>query len=347
MTKKNALKAFLGIVISALLLYYAVRDVSFDELTNALSHANYLYVLPALALTFLFYWFRAVRWRYMLLAIKPVRDSQLFTITVIGFMANNVLPVRIGEVVRAYLLGKRENLSKSLTLATIVVERILDGLTILSFLIPAFLIPERILLSSFPAWLKQLGIALLLFYAGLIIFLFLLNFYSGTVTRIVAKLVSPFSHQLSDRLVSMLGSFCVGLKIFKSWPQIFWIFFYTYSIWVIASLVVMLFLYSFHFSISRYAPFLLLAIMAVGVAIPSSPGFIGTLQYFCVTALSFFGISESEALGFSIVYHASQYIPVTVLGLYFMWRGHLHFKEITEERGGERVRVRKLESHCS
>ena len=219
MNTKNVLKALLGIAISAVLIWYAVRDVSLDELMGTFSQANYLYIFPALLFTFLFYWFRAVRWRYMLVPIKPVQTSQLFSITVIGFMVNNILPVRIGEVVRAYILGSRENLSKSLSLATIVVERILDGLTILSFLIPG------LLLFSFPPLVKSAAIGLLLFYAGLIVFLFLLTFYSELVTRIVRRIVSPFSSNLAERLIAMLGSFCEGLKIFKTGSQIFWIFF--------------------------------------------------------------------------------------------------------------------------
>lgn len=325
MSSKTAIKSFLGIAISIILLLHAVRNVSIDQLVASLSRANYWYIFPATALTFGVFWLRAVRWRYMLKGIKPVQNSQLFTITVIGFMVNNIFPVRIGEVVRAYILGKRENLSKSLSLATIVIERILDGLTILSFLIPI------VLLFSLPSWLEQVGIIILLFYTGVIAFLFLLSSYCSRVTSIIERIISPFSVPFAIRTVGILQSFCDGLKIFESKSQIFWIFFYSYLIWVGASLIIMLFLYSFHFPFPFHAPFLLLVIMALGAAVPSSPGFIGTLQFFCVTGLAFFGISESESLGFSIVYHASQYIPVTLLGLYFMIRSHLHLKDITRE----------------
>ncbi len=126
----------------------------------------------------------------------------------------------------------------------------------------------------------------------------------------------------------MLMSFCEGLKIFKTKKQVFWICCFSCFIWVGASLILMVFLYAFHINLPFYAPFLLLVIIATGVAIPSSPGFIGTLQFFCVTGLALFGVSKSESLGFSIVYHASQYIPVTLLGFFFMWKEHLHFKEI-------------------
>jgi hypothetical protein len=254
--------------------------------------------------------------------IKPVKISQLFNITVIGFMVNNILPIRIGELVRAYILGKRESLSKSLAFATIIIERLLDGLTILSFLIPI------VLLFSFPRWLKQTGIVFLILYLGVIGFLFLLNFFSQKIIQIFEKLVSPFSPRFAQRLGRMLMSFCEGLKIFKTKKQVFWICCFSCFIWVGSSLILMVFLYAFHINVPFYAPFLLLVIIATGVAIPSSPGFIGTLQFFCVTGLALFGVPKSESLAYSIVYHASQYIPVTLLGFFFMWKEHLHFKEI-------------------
>jgi glycosyltransferase 2 family protein len=317
------LKIFIGIVSSAFFLVLALRNVSFAELLKALAQVNYLFLIPALILSFLVFWLRAIRWRYMLLPVKSVGNYQLFNITIIGFMVNNVLPLRIGELVRAHILGKRENLSKSFAFATIIIERLLDGLTILSFFIPI------VLLFSFPRWLKQAGLVLLFFYIGIIIFLLLLHFFSRQLILIIGKLITPFSPRLAPRLGRMLTSFCGGLKIFKTKKQIFWICCFSYGIWIGASLVFMVFLYAFHITFPFYAPFLLLVVVATGVAIPSSPGFIGTLQISCVIGLALFGVPKSESLGFSIVYHASQYIPVTLLGFFFMWKEHLHFKEIT------------------
>ena len=323
MKKSAKLKIFLGIVSSALFLALALRNVSFAEVIKALAQANYFFIIPSLVLTFLVYGCRAIRWHYMLMPIKPVKISRLFNITVIGFMVNNILPIRIGELVRAYMLGKSERLSKSLAFATIIIERLLDGLTILSFLIPI------VLLFSFPQWLKQIGFIFLILYVGVIVFLFLLNFFSQKLIQIFERLVAPFSPWFARRLGRMLLSFCEGLKIFKTRKQIFWIGCFSFFIWVGASLILMVFLYAFHINVPFYAPFLLLVIIATGAAIPSSPGFIGTLQFFCVTGLTLFGVSKSESLGFSIVYHASQYIPITLLGLFLMWKEHLHFKEIT------------------
>lgn len=324
------LKFFLGMAISILFLALALQNVSFAELIKALAQANYFFLIPSLILTFFAYFLRSIRWRYMLMPIKQISSSQLFEITIIGFMLNNILPVRIGEFARAYLLGKRERLSKSLSFATIIIERLLDGLTILSFLIPiVFFFP-------FPAWLKKAGFFLLIVYLAIIIFLFLLNFFSQKLIRLFEKSVLPFSPRFAERLKKMLLSFCEGLKIFKTRKQVFWICCLSVLVWGAAAFNLLVFFYAFHIKAPFYAPFLLLAVIATGVALPSSPGFIGTLQIACVAGLALFGVSKTEAFGFSIVYHASQYIPITLLGFFFMWKEHLRFQEITEEAEEEK-----------
>jgi uncharacterized protein (TIRG00374 family) len=310
-------------LISAFFLKLALKDVRFTELLTALAQVNYCFIGPSLILTFFVYICRAIRWHYMLMPIKPVKISRLFNITVIGFMINNVLPGRIGEFARAYMLGKKECLSKSLAFATIIIERLLDGLTILSFLIPI------VLVFSFPRWLKKGALILLILYLGVIFFLVLLNFFSQKIIHIFEKLVLPFSPRFAQRLGRMLLSFCEGLKIFKTKKQVFWICCFSCFIWVGSALIFLVFFYAFHINLPFYAPFLLLVVIATGVALPSSPGFFGTLQLACVAGLALFGVPKSESLGFSIVYHASQYIPVTLLGFFFMCKEHLHIKEIT------------------
>lgn len=127
-------KLWLGIGISVLFLFLAFRKVNLHELKKALESANYIYLIPAILLTILSLWIRAFRWQYILQPVREIRVSSLFSATMIGFMANNLLPVRLGEFVRAYTIGEKERISKSSSLATIVVERIFDGITILSFL---------------------------------------------------------------------------------------------------------------------------------------------------------------------------------------------------------------------
>jgi uncharacterized protein (TIRG00374 family) len=243
----------------------------------------------------------------------------------IGFMANNVLPARIGEFVRAYAIGRKENLSKSLSFATIVVERILDGFTLLTFLLVI------VIFFPLPGWLKKAGISAFVFYLLIIAFFVLLKKYKENMLKFFRCLLSPFSKRLSHKTDELLISFIAGFDVLKGKKQIALILFYSFSIWTIYAVLTLLVFVSFNFNLPIYAPFLLIVILTFGVMIPSSPGFIGTYQFFCVTGLAFWGIKESDALGFSLVYHASQYVPVTLLGLFYLWKDNISLKEIRSE----------------
>jgi len=323
---KMKIKLFVGIAISLIFLYLALRNVSYRNLVISLQKADYLYLIPAILLALLTMWLRAIRWRYLLEPIKRIKNHSLFSAVMIGFMANNVLPARIGEFVRAYAIGKKENLSKSLSFATIVVERILDGFTLLAFLLVI------LIFFPLPGWLKKAGISAFIFYLLIIAFFVLLKRYKENMLKFSAYLLSPFSKRLSQKTTEFLISFVAGFDVLKGKKQIALILFYSFSIWIIYAVLTLLVFISFNFNLPVYAPFLLVVILTFGVMIPSSPGFIGTYQFFCVTGLAFWGIKESDALGFSLVYHASQYVPITSLGLFYLWKDNISFKEIRSEK---------------
>src|SRR5689334_15340549 len=132
--RKSNWKFWLGLVIGLVFLYLAFRGQNFKEIGESLSQANYWWLIPGLISYFAGVGVRAVRWHYLLGPIQKVSARRLFPVVVIGYMANNVLPVRMGEVVRAYVLDRREGVRKTASLATIVVERIMDGITMLLFL---------------------------------------------------------------------------------------------------------------------------------------------------------------------------------------------------------------------
>ena len=156
-------KVWLGVAVSAVLLWVAVRGVSLDEVLQQLRQVRPVWLVPVIVSIFLRFWLTAVRWQVLLRPVKRVGIHRLFAITMIGFMANNVLPARLGEFVRAYALGRSEALPPSLPFATIVIERIFDGFTLLLFLVGglSFLQPSRTLL-----WAAALTCALYLGILG-------------------------------------------------------------------------------------------------------------------------------------------------------------------------------------
>ena len=123
----------IGVGVSLILLLVLLYQVDLSEVGEALTSANYLYLAPSIALYFVAVYFRAVRWRYLLSPLKVLRVGRLYTVVVIGYMANNLLPARLGELVRAYYLARREPINASSALGTVAVERVYDGMTLLAW----------------------------------------------------------------------------------------------------------------------------------------------------------------------------------------------------------------------
>ena len=145
-------KLLTGIIVSGLLLFFAARNVDIQKLWEVLKNVNYWYLIPVLILIMLYMWFRSFRWHFLLRPIKPIPIMSLFSATMIGFMANNLFPARLGEFVRAFAIGSKEQIGRSASFATIVLERILDGFTILSFLIILFFFSP----VPLPDWLQRI-----------------------------------------------------------------------------------------------------------------------------------------------------------------------------------------------
>src|SRR5512139_2729222 len=124
---------WLGVLISIFFIWLALRGLHLDEFWGAVKQANYVWLLPGIAVYFVGVWVRAWRWHYLLGPIKKISTQTMFPITTIGYMGNNIYPARAGEVLRAVILKRREGVSVSASLATIIVERIFDGVVMLAF----------------------------------------------------------------------------------------------------------------------------------------------------------------------------------------------------------------------
>jgi len=319
-------RVYFGIAISVLFLFLAFRKVHLPELKDAIRSANYIYLLPAVFLSFLSLWIRSLRWMYIFQPIKKIKICNLFSVTMIGFMANNLLPARMGEFIRAYLIGKKEQISKISSLATIVVERIFDGVTLLFFLLFV------LILYSFhaPMWLRNSLYAAGVLYIFAVGFLILLKVQPELALRFVNFLSHPFPKKFKQFLINSLGRFVEGLKVLQNPKIIIASTILSLLIWIPIALAIYCLLISFKIYLPVYVSFLLLGVLALGVMIPSAPGFVGTVQFVCVTVLSLFSVSKSQALSFSIVYHASQFIPITIVGMVYLWMEQASLRKIKE-----------------
>jgi uncharacterized protein (TIRG00374 family) len=283
--------------------------------------ADYLYVIPSAAAVILSLFIRALRWKLLLGPIKAIPIKSLFAATMIGAMGNNVLPARLGEVVRADAIGRKENMSRSASFATIVVERMMDLFTVLMFL--------GVVISSVPSKeIKTGGYTMLLVSLAALAFLLFLRAKTSSALKVLRFFSRPLPEKLRARIENMTMSFVEGLGILTKGRHMPAIVLLSVLIWLsLTSSVVFMFM-AFGLDLPLHAAVVVLVTTAFGVMIPAAPGFVGTYHVSCQLGLAIYGVDRASALGYSIVLHATQWVPVTALGLAFFVAANLSFKDI-------------------
>ena len=331
MPKRKFLSFIIGLAISAVFLFIIMRNVDINELTAALKNANYIWLIPNFLFVVLAMFQRAERWKYMLNPIVAVKYKTLLAATCIGFMANNILPLRLGEFVRAYSLSKQDNrITKSASLATIFVERMVFDLL-------ALLIILVVILSIFPIKLMEdpnyklgalisLGIAV----AGLIFAIVIVLKPEGSA-RLMTKYLFFLPAGLRGKIELTVMKFSKGLLFLKKWKETLWVSGHTMLIWLFMGISNIFVFYAFGFDLPVYASYVLLVVVSISILIPSSPGFIGVYHAGVVFTLNRFGIDTNSAVSCSLVLHAAQFIPITLMGFYYLKKEHLSLKQLKEE----------------
>ena len=310
-------KLLVGVAVSAVLLWLAFRGVHFAELGQSLADVRPAWLVPVVASILVRFWLTAIRWRVLLRPVKAIGVHRLFGITLIGFMANNLLPARMGEFVRAYALGKSESLPASLSFATIVLERVFDGFTLLLFLVVgvASLRPDRtVIVSAIVAFCVYLGVlgGLLWLRGG----------------RGVGALVARLPARLQQRAAGLLESFTLGLEVLSEPRSLLMVTGLSLVIWLINVAGVWAMFEAYALTLPPQAAFVMLAVVALALVAPSTPGYVGPFQFATVVALSLFGVPKTTALSLSIVYHVANYVPITALGLAYLGAMNLTLGEL-------------------
>ena len=305
----------LGILLSVVLLAVVLYRADLSKVAAALREADYRY-LPLVVIIYLSsFILRSWRWGTILRPVKPgIGFGRLFSTIIIGWTTNNLLPARVGELVRAYLIGKRESISKSASLATIVVERILD-----SFILLIFFFASMLLLSN-PLETLNFGLYVLAAFIVILAILAFMTFKNELALAYFKKAMRILPDRFSTPAIRLFESFLKGFESLRDARLTLKGLILTGGVWIIEALVYYLILRSFGLALPIYAATILLAVINVGVILPSAPGALGTFQFFCVLGLSFFAVDESTALALSVVLQSIMWFPVTVLGLGFLSR---------------------------
>jgi len=327
--KKIDLKFWFGIGISLFFLALLFRKIDFGQLLAALCAVDYLYIVFAVLFTFISYLLRAVRWRYLLISEKTIPISSLYPATIIGYMANNLLPARLGEFVRAYFLAEREGLQTPAVFASLVIDRLFDGLTVLLMLLTTLFtlkMPQGV--EDAGLALKTGGVVMSLLYCGVLVFLFLLKRQTMRTLSIVGLILKPFPQRFSERLIPMLGSFIGGIRMSFRSGHIAAVILSSFSIWFFCILPIDMILTGFGVNLPITASMFILVLLVFAVMVPASPGFIGTYHYACFKGLSLFGVAESKAVSIALVVHGTAFFPVIIAGFYYMWRSRISLNDI-------------------
>ncbi len=334
MSKKGKRGFFIiiGIIISVFLIWFLFKDINFAALVDTLKKANYYWLIPTIIVIILTMYMRAVRWHFMVLPIKKVKFSNLLAATCVGFMANNVLPLRLGEFVRAYSLSSQDKeITKSASLATIFVERIVfDLVALLSIFGITFWLSGSLQKQIDDQITVGVSIAVGIAIIGILVMLFL-ALHPEKVGNILTRYLFFLPDRFSDLIKSMILKFARGVEFMTNGKMVFWVGINTLIIWVLLGLSNLFVFAIFDFNIPAAAAFVLLVIVSISIMIPSSPGFIGVYHAGVAWSLKVYGIPKEEALSCALVLHACQYLTVTLMGFYFLKKEHLSLKQLEEE----------------
>lgn len=315
-----------AIVLSIIFLYLAIRGVSWNEFLSAILNCQVEFLILAIVISLLNFIIRSQRWGILLRGKDRINFMTLFWATGTGYLGNNFLPFRTGEVIRSAVLGQKTGISKVYIFATAITERIIDAVFLI--LLGSFLIPT---IGVVPNWLHSTmrGLGILGFVA--LIVLLIAPHLETEIIRIVNRF--PFPPKWRSSLINILENFLQGAVSFQNPKRAVLFLLFTCLIWFLDGIGMMISARAFSIEISLSQSLLLLVGLGLSSAIPSTPGYVGIYQYVAVTILAIFGFPKSRALAFIIVIQAIAMLLTLVWGLLGLGMLGIDRSELRDKRG--------------
>jgi uncharacterized protein (TIRG00374 family) len=323
--KTATLRFMAPFAISAALLLLVANSVRGEagQLTDALASADWRLIAPAVGLYFLGVWLRSARWG-LLLPEHSVKVSTLFRALVVGFTVNNLLPLRMGEVARAYLLARWCRIPYGATIASLVVERVLDGLSL------AVLLLVSLTLVPAPGYLLVVGVLAGGGFLAGALFLALAAWRASALTGLARFVAGFLPARLGDVLMRLATSFARSLALVHDPGRLVRLLGLSLLAW--CSELGLFFVLLLSFNLPASYPLALLVGSASNFAtlVPSSPGYVGTFDGVLINVLrDVTGVAAGQAAAYDVVVHAALFLPVVVVGTLVLWRSHVTFDQIT------------------
>ncbi len=319
--KKHILKIILGCLVSIILIWLCVRNIDFKQSIALVKNAKIGLIFLGVAIYAFSYFIRSIRWEYILIPLKKIKPFGSFFFLIFGFFMNNILPLRLGEFVRALVAGKKLNISKSGVFATIVVERLMD---VVIFIIAFFLI--GMFVPNIPGWLQKSFILCAVIFGLAFVVLFFMSKDEEKFLKILNKFHLP--DKLNNLIQSIFLKFASGLKFFQNKKLIFNVFLTSVVVWYIEAWAYKVFFLSFGVEVSIIQCLFVIVTTGIATMLPTAPAFIGAIESVGMVTLGLFGITETLAFTSMAATHFVEMMSVYALGITGIIKERISFSDL-------------------
>lgn len=303
---KGKKRFILGLLLSGVAIFWLIQKVDINEVAGAIKDVNYFFFILAGMIYLLGFLPRGLRWQLMLSTVKKVSVSDSTQTVVLGYAANNLLPLRLGEIVRAYVMGSKNGISKITCFGSIATERVLDGIAIVSLL--------GISMLSLTGRIQEMTVTNQIFLIGgtifllLILILFIMAKFSEAILRLWKSIIGNFGYDFLEKIIN-------SLEFFRSKGLLFKVSLLSIIVWLIEGSMFVLILWVMGLENPVMMGYFCLGIINLSILLPSVPGYFGVYQAASVLAFLTLGYSESTGLAYGLIVHFAQYIPITLTGV--------------------------------
>ena len=325
----KAVKFSIGLLFSIAGLFYAFRQFNWAEFINSLRGVNYWYLLGAMAIQLVAVWLRSLRWKWLLAPIKDVPLRTTFDATIIGYFGNSILPVRMGELLRAYIVANSSALPVAQVVGSLIVERMLDILGVVIFAL-IFLFNFDII--NIPNWFI---FSIVLTTIVLFSILFLIS--SNKIKwEFIKRRKYLFDSKIGSKIYGVIKNIVSGLSVIYHAPNKIGVYGFILVLWGLYYLSFIFVVQSANLGLNWVDSGVLFILLSLAISIPAAPGYIGTYHATCVAALTTIydkGLAESQA--FAVLAHAMMFVPIVIVGAIFFLKSSMKFSKLKNLEGVE------------
>lgn len=325
MRRRTVVNVALSLLLAALFMYLAARNVSFEALGESFRRFDWRWLFPAVLISLLLQVFRAWRWQLELLPLERIALGRLWVIASIAYMAINLLPVRIGEFVRPWLLSRRSSVTFSNVVGNLLIEKTMDSVCIVFYILLGLMTAPAL-----PAWVRRGAVFPAVGGVALVTLVVLLWWRGESfIERYVVRFLPE---RFGSGLMRVLRSLIAGMQILPRPQLVLAVFLVSMALWFLPILSSWVMIRAFDFDAPFSAALIVFIFIGFGTALPQAPGMIGTYQLACVLALELFGVARADALAYGLVLNALQLVTLVAQGLAALAISGISIDEIARGR---------------